>query len=365
MAGRTRKFKARGKGGDGRLLVHIDNHRSARFGAALHEDIPAVISADEMWTRYEAMLKAKEAEHRPQSLTASITKIFAANTLADNNWLIVGDTPDHKMIHETPHLTQIYEGTRYIWATPSAELIDSTPSQFIETPFKRHSDLPFAEVNAAPHPHRDAGPHEFTYFDDTTSFLELSGARKTGRTSIMHSPPRPLDPAKIKFDLSPLSEEMRQKLLDIINRYWERVDEDNIDKSEPAQAEATALHDAPDPWRYEGRLDPSDPLAMVWREIQETMPPDPELDEDVVNYSLEGLILSLPDDIKYVMLGDTNHGDNDLREFLSYETSCTEALHRQGFKHGIMEMPQAFQPMLKQFMVGEINEKTLRTDIEA
>lgn len=301
---KKRTIKAKGRAADLRPLVSFDNHRSARFGAPLRDDIPEVVTAEQMWERYQAL--AKKAEEALRHCVPHKEFLEAFNYLSSNN------------IQELPHsLPYSHRGDRIIF------YIDD-----------QHD---FASASAL--------RHNF----DQTQIIDFAKTGITGgSTTRAHSYGMSGDVWEQTLKMPRLTPEMVKMMKDLFDQYKARM-------SAPPQEEPETAS-----WRLVNPADKIDPLMQSWEAMQATMPPNPRLDEDVLYNSLEGLILSLPEKVKYVMLGDTNHCDEDLVAYRSYDLQPTlKLLYEQGFIHGVAEFHTAFQPPVDQFIAGTLSKKEL------
>jgi len=68
-------------------------------------------------------------------------------------------------------------------------------------------------------------------------------------------------------------------------------------------------------------------------------------------------------DHAYVILGDSDHDDEVINEFL-YDPRWPEILAQEGFRHIAIEFPISFQPLFDQFSKGEISERDFQTVME-
>ncbi len=124
--------------------------------------------------------------------------------------------------------------------------------------------------------------------------------------------------------------------------------------------------------KYIRRISNTDPTSLQgFNDVADAKPsnvnngPAPDYfsafkDKDISGQNLNSLISSLPDDRQFFMIGDTNHECPKIREFIFKNFDYLDSLKEKGFKHIVLEYPDAYEGPAKAYINHEIGRDEAR-----
>lgn len=107
------------------------------------------------------------------------------------------------------------------------------------------------------------------------------------------------------------------------------------------------------------RLVSNDDVPEGWNELQESLPPS-LLDEDCLG-SFGDWLSRTPDDIQYILMGDTNHTNDDLASW-RIGGAYLESLKFAGVTDLVLEYPLEAKPFIDAFYEGKISNQKVLSD---